>query len=164
MRAELSPQTKALDAQLAGLQSFVLAPLTTIVEANSRGKEVTHIQAVNAATAAMELVGNASAHISHYRRTKIVSTLNRTLLPLLDEDKNFEGAAPSLFGSQFAQQSKDLVDQVKAMRSSTRYLKNSTQFQTEPSNSGRGYNSRIGRGQGSRRGHYSGPLGWGAQR
>ena len=102
MRAELSPQTKALDAQPAGLQSFVLdavAPPTTIVEANSRGEEVTHTQAVNAATAAMELVGNASAHTSHHRRTKIVSTLNRTLLPLLDEDKNFEGAAPSPFGS-----------------------------------------------------------------
>ena len=100
VRVELSSQTQAIDTQLAGLQSFVLdavAPLTTIVEANSRGEEVTHIQAVNAATAAMELVGNASAHTSHYRWTKIVSTLNITLLPLLDEDKNFEGAAPSLF-------------------------------------------------------------------
>ena len=93
-----------------GLQSLVLnavAPLTAVVEANSKGNKVIF----NTATTAMELVRSVNARIAHYRRTKIVNTLNRILLPLV-EDKNLEGAAA---GYEFAQESKDLIDQVKAM-------------------------------------------------
>ena len=43
--------------------------------------------------------------------------MNKAFLPLTEEDKNFIDASPSLFGSAFAQKSKELVDQVKAMRS-----------------------------------------------
>ena len=69
-----------------------------------------------AAKAAVQLVGNASTRISHLRRKKVVSGLNTALMPLVEEDKNFATAPPALFGTEFAQKSKDLVDQVKAIR------------------------------------------------
>ena len=43
--------------------------------------------------------------------------LNKSLLPLLEEDSNFEDVAPSLFGLEFARKLKELVDQVRAIRS-----------------------------------------------
>jgi len=79
-------------------------------------------------TAAIELVGNASTQISHYRRTTIITSTNKTLLPLVEDDKNFKGAAPSLFGPDFAQKSKDFINQVKAMNSSVRDPKPFGQF------------------------------------
>jgi len=44
-----------------------MAPLTSIVEADAKGDNVTHKQAVNAAKAAIKLVGNANARINHLR-------------------------------------------------------------------------------------------------
>ena len=48
----------------------------------------------------------------------MVTELNKSLLPIVQEDDNFKESSPSLFGTEFARKSKDLVDQVKAMRSS----------------------------------------------
>ena len=45
--------------------------------------------------------------------------LNKSLLPLLEEDSNFSEVAPFLFGLEFAHKSKELVDLVKAIRSTT---------------------------------------------
>ena len=42
--------------------------------------------------------------------------MNKALLPIIRDDDNFKAAAPALFGKEFAQQSKELVDQVRAMR------------------------------------------------
>jgi len=80
------------------------------VEANSKGETVSHKQAINTATAAIELVGNASTQMSHYRRTRIITSINKTLLPLVEDGKNFKDAAPSLFGPDFTQKSKNLID------------------------------------------------------
>ena len=49
----------------------------------------------------------------------MLTHLNKSLLPLLEEDTNFEDVAPSLFRPEFARKSKDLVDQVRAIRSTT---------------------------------------------
>jgi len=97
MKAEVSAQAKTLDCQIQRLQSLVLdsvAQLTSIVEVNSKGETVSHKQAVNIATAAIELVGNASIQMSHYKRTRIITSMNKTLLPLVEDDKNFKDAAP----------------------------------------------------------------------
>jgi len=100
-----------------------------------KGDKITHKQAVNAAKAAIELVGNASARIIHCRRTKIISQMNKALLPLT-EDENFVDASPALVGTAFTQRSKELVDQVKAMRSHLPGHKNGKQFfRSVPSNS-----------------------------
>ena len=92
-----------------------MAPLTSIVEADAKGDNVIHKQAVNAAKVATELVGNANARINYLKRTK-------------EEDQNFVDAAPALFGSAFAQKSKELVDQVKVMRSHLPNHKEGKQF------------------------------------
>lgn len=52
--------------------------------------------------------------------------MNKPLLPLTEDDDNFTDAAPCLFGSSFAQKSKELVDQVKAMRSHPSSYKDSS--------------------------------------
>ena len=46
----------------------------------------------------------------------------------MDDDKNFQGAAPLLLGSSFAKQSKYPNDHLKAMRSSTKDHKSASQF------------------------------------
>ena len=93
MKPEVSQNTKALDRELGSIQNAVLdamAPLTAIVETDAKGDNVSHKQAVNAAKATIELVGNANARINHLRRTKIITQMNkarrkmmRTLLTLL---------------------------------------------------------------------------------
>ena len=72
--AHLKPESvKAADKELCSIQSAVLdamAPLTSIVKADAKGDNVTHKQAVNAARAAIELVGNANARINHMREQR----------------------------------------------------------------------------------------------
>ena len=131
VRSEISQQAKSFDSQMQRLQSFVLdsvAPLMAIMETYAKGETVSHKQAVTAATAAIELVVNTSAQLSHYRRTRIITGMSKTLLPLVEDDKHFTEAVPFLFGPDFAQKSKDLIDQVKAMRSSVRDTKPSGHF------------------------------------
>ena len=43
--------------------------------------------------------------------------MNKTLVPLAQDDTNFQGVAPSLFGTEFAKKMKDHVDQIRALRS-----------------------------------------------
>ena len=55
---------------LATIQMFVLgtlSPLTAIVKADIRGKNISNILGVNAVKPAIELTGNANARISHLR-------------------------------------------------------------------------------------------------
>ena len=127
LKPEVSQNVKVADKELGPIQSAVLdamAPLTSIVEADAKGDNVTHKQAVNAAKAAIELVGNANARINHLRRTKIISQMNKALLPLT----LLMLPPPALFGPAFAQKSKELVDQVKAMRSHLPGHKEDKQF------------------------------------
>ena len=121
LKSELSRATKAADKELATVQTCVLdalSPLPAIVEADTKGENITNTQGVNAVKAAIELIGNANARISHLRRTKIISQMNKSLLPLTEDDGNFTDAPPTLFGPEFARKSKELVDQMKVMRSS----------------------------------------------
>ena len=76
LKSELSQATKAADKELAKIQTFVLdalSPLTAIVEADTKGENITNTQGVNAVKAAIELIGNANPRISHLRRMKIIS-------------------------------------------------------------------------------------------
>ena len=82
-------QTHVLDA---------LAPLSTIIET----QEGISKQTLDAVAAAVKLLGNASARISHLRRTKVITQMNKALLPLVEEDSNFEDVSPSLFRPEFA--------------------------------------------------------------
>ena len=161
LKPELSSTVKQEDKELAKIQAFILdalAPLTTILEETGGDQES---GVYLAAKAAVQLVGNANAKMSHLRRKKVVSGLNSALMPLVEEDKNFTKAPPSLFGTEFAQKSKDHVDQVKAIRAIPK-LQRSQQRETffrggPPSGRGGGRSSgyRQGRGGASYRPHSS---------
>ena len=157
IKPEVPQPVKTCDKEWARIQTFVLdalAPLTSLMETDAKGQTITHDQALEAAVTAVQLLGNASAQITHGRRTKVLTHLNKSLLPLLEEDGNFEDVAPSLFGPEFARKSKELVDQVKAIRSTTQKDGKSF-FRQGPPKSRGGYNQRPGRGgsQGSGKGN-----------
>ncbi len=121
IKSEVTMATRNADKELARLQSLVLdslAPLTHLLEAEQRGGPPTWEEAKKAVVAATELVSNASAKITHLRREKVTTDLNKALLPVAKEAANFQSAPPSLFGTEFAKKAKDHVDQVKAMRAS----------------------------------------------
>ena len=50
---------------------------------------------------------------------RIITSINKSLLPLVKEDSSYSDVSPDLFGADFAKRSKDFLDQVKALRSST---------------------------------------------
>ena len=124
MKEELSSTAKAEDKELAKTQTFVLdalAPLTAVLEAsgaNEGANELSVDEVVNATTAAVALIGNASANITHLRRKKAIHSFNKELASLVSDDKEFKEAAPALFGTEFPKRAKERTEQVKAMRSS----------------------------------------------
>ena len=118
MRTETPQNVKSLDRDLARIQTFVLdaiAPLTAISENLGKfsGEDVEQ-----ATTSAIKLIGNASTRISRLRREKVVSSINKSLMPLVQEDEPYANSAPELFGADFAKKSKEFLDQVTALRSS----------------------------------------------
>ena len=116
IKPETPQATKNLDKELAKIQTFVLdalAPLTAMVEhANSISQEDLQL----ASKSAIQLIGNANARISRLRREKVVSSINKSLLPMVQDDSPYANAPPELFGPDFAKKSKEFLDQVKALR------------------------------------------------
>lgn len=72
------------------------------VEADTKGDNISHKQAVSAVKTALELIGNTNTRINHLRRTKIISQMNKAFLPLTEEDSNFTDSVPALFRSEFS--------------------------------------------------------------
>ena len=88
-----------------------------LLEAHHRGDESDPKDVVRVVKAAVELIGTANAHMSNLWRVKVIGDINKALIPLVGDDTNFVEAPPLLFGMEFAQKGKEMVDQVKAMRS-----------------------------------------------
>ena len=151
MKSETSTSTKTSDKQLARVQTLLLdslAPLTSLLETHHKGDTLDPKEVVQAVKSGIILIGNANAHLLHLRRERIVSDFNRALLPVVGDDTNFKEAAPLLFGTEFARKSKEMVEQVKAMRSTiTRKPDRKPVFFRggPPTNRG-GFNRRFGRG------------------
>ena len=104
LKSELSWPTKTTDKELTTVQTYMLdalLPFTAIVEADTRGENISNTQGVNAVKAAIELIGNANARISHLSRTKVIFQMNKSLLPLTEEDDNFTKVPTALFGADF---------------------------------------------------------------
>lgn len=160
LKAELSSQVKNSDKELAKIQAVMLdamGPLTSILEGASSSEGLDFDVAVNATKAALQLVGNASAKLSHLRRKRVVAHLSPALLPLVEEESNFKEAPPALFGTEFAKKSKDHVDQMKAMRSTYPKQRSgqkeaSTFFRRGPPSSRGGWGRDHSRGGSSSRG------------
>ena len=83
----------------------VLAP-HTLLEADS---EVSYDEVIDATKAAVALIGNANAKISYLRQQKVISQVNKALMPIVEDASNFQDSAPTLFGTEFAKKSKRLV-------------------------------------------------------
>ena len=91
MKVETSADAKARDKELAKIQSFVLdalAPLTSEINKENRQEDPSVKEYKEASLAAVELLRNASATISHLQREKIVMDINKALLPIAQEDEN----------------------------------------------------------------------------
>ena len=92
---------------MAKIQTLVLdaiAPLTAIVDPID---SVSTEDLQMASTSPIQLIGNTNARISCLRREKIVSSINKLLLPLVKEDQPYADSSPDLFGADFAKRSKE---------------------------------------------------------
>ena len=77
------------DRELVKIQSFTLdalAPLTALVE---KTEELSTEEIRDAALTAIELIGNTNTRMSRLRREKIMTSVNKSLLPLAKDDENF---------------------------------------------------------------------------
>ena len=118
IKSEIPHQVKSADKDLAKIQTFVLdalAPLVSILDLNNKYHRHSFQDTIDAISPAVELIGNTNARISCLRHEKVTLSLNKTLLPLCQEDGNFKSAATALFGPEFARMSKEHIDQVRAM-------------------------------------------------
>ena len=122
IKSEVPHQVKSADKDLAKIQTFVLdalaplTPLVSILDLNSRDHCPAYQDTIDTISTAVELLGNASATITHLRREKLTLGLNKTLLSLCQDDENFKSAALALFDPEFAKRSKEHIHQVKAMQ------------------------------------------------
>ena len=126
LKTEVPQVAKSLDSDLARVQTLymdALAPLTTLAES----EDLSYEDVKKATMTAVALIGNANSRLSRLRREKLVGPFNKSLLPLVKEDKDFTVTAPYLFGMDFAKRSKEFTDQIKAMRSS---LPNKTELRS----------------------------------
>ena len=151
MKSETSSATKVVDKQLAKVQTMLLdslALLTSILETHHKGDTLDQKDVIQAVRSGIQLIGNANAHLVHLRRERIVSDMNKALLPIVGDDTNFKEAAPLLFGTEFAKKSKEMVEQVKAMRSiiTKKPERKPPFFRNGPPNNRGGFNRRFGRG------------------
>ena len=150
IKTEMSAAAKQSDRELARIQTFILdaiTPLAAIIDGANSGKPLSEGDTLLAASTAAELLGNANARMSRLRREKAVGSLNKTLLPLAQDDDVFAEATPKLFGAEFAKRSKEHIDQVKALRTSIQSSSSKQQFfRSGPPNKGGQFFKRGGRG------------------
>ena len=90
MRTEVPSSSKASDKELAKIQTFVLDSLALLTTLLERAESMTPAEVQEAATTAAQLVGNTSARLSWLRREKIITKVNKTLLPLVKEEEHFK--------------------------------------------------------------------------
>ena len=87
----LAQQTaKVTDREQSRIQTFVLdplAPLTAILD-NTDNMPIKEIK--EGSITAVELIGNASTKISLLHRVKLVSSINKSLVPLVMKDSDFQ--------------------------------------------------------------------------
>ena len=108
---------KAVDAELARVQAFVLDPVAPLVHLLHKldDEEFTVEEARMATQDALRLLGNASAQISTMRRRKVLKNLNPKLQDMADEPELFSAAAPQLFGQGFESKMKERAKSLKIL-------------------------------------------------
>lgn len=103
VKQNTSKDIKDTDMSATKLQTLTLdttIPLVLVLEETQRGT-LTDQVAIQAASTALTLIGNASAHMTAKRRKQVLKDLNKDLLPQAEEAETFKGAAPLLFKENF---------------------------------------------------------------
>jgi hypothetical protein len=117
MRSETPQGIRTMDRELSRVQTFMLDTLAPLVAIYEYTHDLSPDDIKEATTAAIKLLGNASAQVSQLRKEKVITSINKSLLPLIKEDGVFSRAHPHLFGANFGKRSKEFMEQVKALRS-----------------------------------------------
>ena len=138
MKTLASQAAKSADKELARIQLDSLAALLE----NAHKMAVEDVE--EAASSAVELIGNANARISRLSREKLVSSINKSLVK---EDTDFMGIAPNFFGPEFSKRAKEFLDQVKSLRATVPGWRS---FQETPFSKGPPLREGIGQGKGRR--------------
>ncbi len=95
------PQIKL--GQDPNVHADAIAPLTAAAEHIQEFSMEDMEEAINTT---IRLLGNADARISRLRREKIIGSINKSLILLVQDENSYAEAAPELFGSGFAKRQK----------------------------------------------------------
>ena len=132
------------DCECLCLQNFLDATGALVAAFKELSKDEPDPDLIGAAMQhSLLFLGNASAHLSHLRRTKIPKRLNRDVQGLA-KDTDFSETAPFLFGKRIEQKIKERMETVGVLRRMTGKLKPKLFFQWGSSQgSGFGRSSRY---------------------
>ena len=130
VKSRLPAATKSRDKELAKQQSLLLdatAPLIHVMEEHELGT-LTAESAINAVQYALRFIGNASLHLSRERRKNAISSMNRSLVDMADDDDSFREAAPALFGDGFSKRAKERSEELRCLSQVSSETKDKQQF------------------------------------
>ena len=97
------------------MQSLILDSLVPLTALLQHGEEISPDKVWDATLVAIELIGNANARISRLRMGRIVTFVNKVLVPLSRDDEHFAEAAPHHFRSDFDRHSKEFLTQIRVI-------------------------------------------------
>ena len=76
-----------------------MAPISVILESFDK-MAVEDVREASITDSA--LIGNANMKLSHLRREKLVTAINKNLTPLIQDHSEFAEVVPNLFGPDFS--------------------------------------------------------------
>ena len=115
--ASVNKDTKSTDAELARIQSLINDPATPLIQLLHSLDTVSCEDARLAITAAIKLLGNASANMSRLRRKRVLKSVNPDIADLAEDDI-LKSSAPNLFGPGFEGKMKERAESVKLLTAS----------------------------------------------
>ena len=103
----LAPQqAQSADKELASIKTFLLDAMALISAILESVDEMAVEDVREASITASALIGNANAKLSHLRREKLVTAINKNLTLLVQDDLEFAEVVPNLFRPDFSKQAK----------------------------------------------------------
>ena len=115
--ASVNKDTKSIDSELARIQSLMHDPAAPLIDLLHSLDTISSEDAKATITAAIKLLGNASANMSRLRRKRVLRAVNPDIMDLAEEDI-FKTSAPNLFGPGFEGKMKERAESVKLLTAS----------------------------------------------
>ena len=113
----VNKDAKSTDSELARIQSLMHDPAAPLINLLHSLETVSCEDARARITAAIKLLGNASANMSRLRRKRVLKAVNPDIMDLAEEDI-FKASAPNLFGPGFEGKMKERAESVKLLTTS----------------------------------------------